>query len=290
MGDKRILIKNGKPLIDSEKKLLSSSNIGGIYPSGEIDIESNGEYDVTNYASANVNVPIPSDYIKPTGTIEITENGQYDVSNYASANVNVESGGSSEDLIVALNNDTLTSYSNNNIIKVRNYMFYQSYSLENVELSIATEIGEKAFYQCHKLKSITVPLVKNLGNSVFGSCYPLIKVLIEQTDAICRLSSTGTFSSCYHILGKTNSTHNPNGDKDGYIYVPASRLAEYKVATNWASVETQIIGHQDFNVGDTLPSYANDTYTTCTWYSNEELTQVVTSVTTQGRYYCRLEA
>lgn len=202
----------------------------------------------------------------------------------------VSEGGDSQDLIEALCNDTLVSYSNSNITKVRNYMFYQNNAIKNVELSIATEIGEKAFYQCKNLESIKVPLVKNFENSACGTCYSLIKVLIEQTDAICKLSSSNTFSTCYHILGTTNSTYNPNGDKDGYIYVPASLLSQYKVATNWSVYATQIIGHQDFNVGDTLPNYTNETFTTQTWYSDETLTTVVTEVATTGRYYCRLEA
>ena len=37
----------------------------------------------------NVNVPIPSGYIKPSGSKSITENGTHDVTNYASAVVNV---------------------------------------------------------------------------------------------------------------------------------------------------------------------------------------------------------
>lgn len=108
---------------------------GGITPAGtkEISITQNGTTteDVTNYASAEINVnvsapsptlqtktvtptettqnvsadngydglsqvtvnPIPSSYVQPSGSLSITTNDTYDVSQYASAVVNVSGGG-----------------------------------------------------------------------------------------------------------------------------------------------------------------------------------------------------
>lgn len=54
-----------------------------ITPTGSKTITSNGEADVTEYATANVQVP------QPTGSISITENGTVDISAYASATINV---------------------------------------------------------------------------------------------------------------------------------------------------------------------------------------------------------
>lgn len=88
---------------------------GGIVPEGTIRLTSNGEHDVTEYATANVQVPpygqgeitissngrhnvsgkataivdVDAGGITPTGTIEIDSNGKHDVAKYAEADVQV---------------------------------------------------------------------------------------------------------------------------------------------------------------------------------------------------------
>ena len=206
--------------------------------------------------------------------------------------------------------------------------FYNCDSLININIPLVTSIGADAFYYCGSLKSITAPLVEELktrafyscglescsfpnllgirdkcfynnynlreldlpnikyiGSYAFSNCYSLIKVFIGNA---CVLNSTNAFDNCYHILGTKDSTYNPEGLKDGYIYVPASLLANYK--GSWGNlIATQIIGHENFEAGATLPNYTNSNFTKQTWYSDEKLTTVVTSVATSGTYYCRLE-
>jgi hypothetical protein len=59
-----------------------------------LNVTENGTYtahgNVDGYSPIRVNVPIPDGYIQPQGTIEITENGEYGVTEYANAIVNVE--------------------------------------------------------------------------------------------------------------------------------------------------------------------------------------------------------
>lgn len=67
-------------------KLKQTKGGGGITPTGTITITENGETDVTNYATADVQVP---QGITPTGTFEISANGTYNISQYENVEVNV---------------------------------------------------------------------------------------------------------------------------------------------------------------------------------------------------------
>lgn len=73
-----------------QKKSSDTGGGGGITPQGTKVITTNGKHDVTQYAEADVQVPIPE---APTGktTISVTENGvsTHDVASFAQAEVNV---------------------------------------------------------------------------------------------------------------------------------------------------------------------------------------------------------
>ena len=168
-------------------------------------------------------------------------------------------------------------------------IFNDCWSLKNISFPQVTEVKIGGFGNNRELTEVILPKVTDIDELAFLNCFNLVKLFISQKNRVCILDKKA-FEGCTHFTGIINSTYNPDGLKDGYIYVPASLLSQYKVANNWSTYATQIIGHEDLEAGATLPNYTTDSFTTQTWYSDEKLTTPVTSVTISGTYYCRLEA
>ena len=77
------------------------------------------------------------------------------------------------------------------------------------------------------------------SNNFAHACYSLTKLIIRNMSNIPPLSSNA-FDGCYHFTGTTDATYNPQGLKDGRIYVPDDKVDALKTATNW-SVYADII-------------------------------------------------
>lgn len=78
------------------------------------------------------------------------------------------------------------------------------------------------------------------------------------------------------------------------IVVPAQAIGEYtnnnREGACIAYWITRIVGKQTFAAGATLPTYGNDEFSNCVWYSDIECTTPVTTVETAGTYYCKISA
>ena len=95
---------------------------GYIVPEGNYSITANGDYDIAQYSTVNVNVPIPEGYIVPEGQLDITENGVHDVTSFATVNVNV-AGSGGEDYLAQMINNTLTEYKTTEVTSIPNNRF-----------------------------------------------------------------------------------------------------------------------------------------------------------------------
>ena len=100
------------------------------------------------------------------------------------------------------------------------------------------------FYQCSSLTTIDITHMKITSTSYSDSfaynCKSLTKLIIRNMTTIPSLNSNA-FNNCYHFTGTTNATYNPQGLKDGRIYVPDDKVDALKTATNWSTYSDIIV-------------------------------------------------
>lgn len=150
------------------------------------------------------------------------------------------------------NCSALTQVNLPNVKTLLERVFTYCSNLEEITLPLPTSVGQGCFSSCSKLKKVDLPnYLFFSSNYIFNGCNSLTALILRRSDKICTLSGTYTFSGCYHFVGTVNATYNPEGLKDGYIYVPSALIEEYKVATNWVTFADQFRALEDYTVDGT---------------------------------------
>ena len=177
-----------------------------IIPSGEININSNGTYDVTDKASANVNIPE-----KVLGTKTITSNGTYkavDDNLDGYSEVTVETSGvniwdyfirkaasNQGQFIYYIKKLPVVDTSN---LRTASYMFSDFMNLQEVPLINTSKVTDMSymFSNCSSLTEVPLldtSLVKDM-NSMFNNCTKLTTIPLFNTSNLTNMYAM--FSGC----------------------------------------------------------------------------------------------
>lgn len=138
-------------------------------------------------------------------------------------------------------------------------------NITSVTSTGATKIGQNAFANCPTLSTVHAPAVitvesyafinsnalttadlsaETIDVGAFQGCGSLI-TLILRSNTVCSLAKNALLSN-YHFTGEKHSIINPQGLKDGYIYVPAALVDSYKTAANWSTYASQFRAIEDY--------------------------------------------
>lgn len=105
------------------------------------------------------------------------------------------------------------------------------------EATIAGTTGSEMFWNCTALKKCTLTDTAAIGgNFTFDSCSALEAVIIRG-DRVLELGYSNIFVKCYQYTSAGGT---------GRIYVPASQLDAYKVATNWTAFADKFLAIEDY--------------------------------------------
>ena len=147
-----------------------------------------------------------------------------------------------QDMFRSCSNLTTIPQLNTSSVTNMNYMFGDCGKLTTIpqlDTSSATDMINM-FTRCPRLVTIDITYMSNSNINFAYNCSSLTKLIIRNMPTIPALDSYA-FTNCYHFTGTTDPTYNPQGLKDGRIYVPDDKVDALKTATNWSTYADIIV-------------------------------------------------
>lgn len=158
-------------------EIMLQQKLAGGGGGGDISVESlsvteNGTYTASSGHAYNpINVSVPTG-IFPSGTSSITSNGIYDITDFASVDVNVSGGGggiTADDIAMR----TISGVVSGSATNIGSYAFFSCSALTTVSFPSVTIIGNYAFQNCSALTTVSFPNATSIGTSAFYGCRAL---------------------------------------------------------------------------------------------------------------------
>lgn len=264
--------------------------------------------------------------ITPTGELSITENGTYNVTEYASADVNVSGGSSEYNASVYTEGDFLSSGSNGSLtlpqlikhlpvsdMNTSNWKYFQSFfrdckNLTSLDLSSWNTGNAVSMYSmfssCSLLTSLNVSNwnVSNVTdmNNMFENCYKLSNLNLSSWIVSNKLTSISSmFSGCSQLINlDLNNFDTSNVSDLRRVFYGCSNLVTLNIS-NWNTSKVYNISNLfqscnklgNLDIGNwnlnkiTWNGYMGNAFKDCTSLTNTSLNSILKALSTAGVAY-----